>query len=219
VFVGRDSNGRIRHKSHTFQGSKRAAEKELARLVLAQEADPQVVPDEASRSWGPNTTINDAIGGWKANGWDDLSPVTSRRYESIWKVHIEGTIGKKRISSLSPYDVEKYFRRLKADGAGRETVRYVRSVLHRACRLARKWSGNQLHNPVTDTELPSWGLEDLPMPVRPDCGGRRTGPSVLGGPAGGGGDGNAAGGGLRAPLVRHRLGAGDSDHRRISDPG
>jgi integrase len=62
--------------------------------------------------------------------------------------------------------VEKYFRKLKHDGAGRETVRYVRSVLHRACRLARKWSGNQLHNPVTDTELPSWGLDDLPKPVR-----------------------------------------------------
>ncbi len=166
VYVGRDANGRIRHKSHTFQGSKRAAEKELARLVLAQDAEPQVVPDEASRPWGPNTTINDAIGGWKANGWDDLSPVTSRRYESIWKLHIEGTIGKKRIASLSPYDVEKYFRKLKNDGAGRETVRYVRSVLHRACRLARKWSGNQLHNPVTDTELPSWGLEDQPKPVR-----------------------------------------------------
>jgi hypothetical protein len=106
VYVGRDSNGRIRHRSHTFQGSKRAAEKELARLVLAQDAAPQVVPDEASRPWGPTTTINDAISGWKANGWDDLSPVTSRRYESIWKLHIENAIGKKRIASLSPYDVD-----------------------------------------------------------------------------------------------------------------
>lgn len=166
VFVGRDTNGRVRHRSRIFRGVKRAAEKELARLVLEQELQPEVVPDEASRPWGPTTTINDAISGWKANGWDDLSPVTSRRYESVWKVHIRHTIGKKRIASLSPYDVEKYFRQLKANGAGRETVRYVRSVLHRACRLARKWSGNQLHNPVTDTEIPTWGLEDMPAPVR-----------------------------------------------------
>ena len=168
VYVGRDSNGRIRHRSETFQGTKRAAEKELARLVLEQDAAPQVVPDEASRSWGPTTTVNNADSpGWKANGWDDLSPVTSRRYESIWKLHIENSIGKEQGDPRpSPYDVEKYFRKLKNDGAGRETVRYVRSVLHRACRLARKWSGNQLHNPVTDTELPSWGLDDLPKPVR-----------------------------------------------------
>jgi integrase len=166
VYVGRDSNGRIRHQNRYFQGTKRAAEKELARLVLAQDTNPVVVSDEASRPWGPTTTINDAISGWKANGWDDLSPTTSRRYENIWKVHIRDAIGKKRIASLSPYDVEKFFRQLKADGAGRETVRYVRSVLHRSCRLARKWSGNQLHNPVTDTEIPSWGLEDMPEPVR-----------------------------------------------------
>ena len=38
--------------------------------------------------------------------------------------------------------------------------------MHRACRLARKWSGNKLHNPVTDTELPQWGLADQPTPVR-----------------------------------------------------
>ncbi|MGD0255502.1 MAG: site-specific integrase [Acidimicrobiales bacterium] len=138
----------------------------MARLVLEQDLNPEVVPDEASRPWGPTTTINDAISGWKANGWDDLSPVTARRYESVWQVHIHDTIGKKRIASLSPYDVEKYLRQLKANGAGRETVRYVRSILHRACRLARKWSGNQLHNPVTDTEIPSWGLEDMPAPVR-----------------------------------------------------
>lgn len=166
VFVGRDSNNRIRHRSQFFRGTKRAAEKQLARLVLEQDLNPEVVPDEASRPWGPTTTINDAISGWKANGWDDLSPVTARRYESVWQVHIHDTIGKKRIASLSPYDVEKYLRQLKANGAGRETVRYVRSVLHRACRLARKWSGNQLHNPVTDTEIPSWGLEDMPAPVR-----------------------------------------------------
>ena len=122
VYVGRDSNGRVRHRSHTFQGSKRAAEKELARLVLEHDAAPQVVPDDSSRPWGPATTINDAISGWEANGWDDLSPVTSRRYESIWKLHIENAIGKKRITSLSPYDVEKFFRKLKTDGAGRETV-------------------------------------------------------------------------------------------------
>ena len=31
VFLGRDNRGRVRHKSRTFRGSKRAAEKELAR--------------------------------------------------------------------------------------------------------------------------------------------------------------------------------------------
>ncbi len=166
VFVGRDSEGRSKQKSTLFRGTKRAAERELARLVVHQDDNPVVVPDDEARGWGPATTINDAIAGWKENDWDDLSPATVRRYEDTWRLYIKETIGKRKIASLNPYDVEKYFRKMKNDGVGRETVRYVRSVMHRACRLARKWSGNQLHNPITDTELPQWGLEHAPTPVR-----------------------------------------------------
>lgn len=166
VFIGRDAQGRVRHRSSLFRGTKRAAERSLSRMLVDQEDSPAQVPDEASRPWGPTTTINDAIAGWKANGWEDLSPSTARRYENLWDVHIRDRIGRRRIASLTPYDVERYFRDLKAAGAGRETVRYVRSVLHRSCRLARKWSGNELPNPVADTELPSWGSGHESTPVR-----------------------------------------------------
>ena len=150
----------------TFHGSRRAAEKQLERLVAQQAFEPSVVPDEGARAWGPHTTFNDAIAGWRDNGWSDLSRTTTARYESVWKLYIRDGIGRRRIAETGPYDVEKYFRQLKSAGAGRETVRYVRSTLHRACRLARKWSGNALPNPITDTELPSWGTAGRPEPVR-----------------------------------------------------
>jgi integrase len=135
-------------------------------MVVEQDAAPAVVPDETARAWGPETTFNDAIAGWRDNGWADLSPLTTARYENVWKVHIREGIGRRRLASVGPYDVERYFRQLKSAGAGKETVRYVRSVLHRACRLARKWSGNTLPNPIADTELPSWDHASLPDPVR-----------------------------------------------------
>jgi integrase len=166
VFLGRDTSGRVRHQSRLFRGSRRAAEKELARLIVKQDQAPARVPDDAQRQWGPTTTFNDAIAGWRENGWQDLSPTTAQRYESVWHVHIRDTIGCRRIESVGPYDVERFFRKLKADGVGRETIRYSRSVLHRACRLARKWSGNTLSNPVTDTELPVFTRAELPEPVR-----------------------------------------------------
>ena len=62
--------------------------------------------------------------------------------------------------------MEQFFRKLKADGAGRETVRFVRSVLNRACRLARKWSNSTLPNPIAESELPSWGIDEASEPVR-----------------------------------------------------
>lgn len=107
VFLGRDADGRVRHRSTLFRGTRRQAERELARLVVAQEDAPVVVPDESSRPWGPQTTINEATAGWMENGWDDLSPVTSRRYENVWKVHIRDSIGRRKIASHGPYDVER----------------------------------------------------------------------------------------------------------------
>ncbi len=79
VYLGRDAAGKVRQRSVLFRGSKRAAEKELARLVAEQDRAPAVVPDnrvpdDAAREWGPATTVNDAIEAWQANGWDDLSP-------------------------------------------------------------------------------------------------------------------------------------------------
>jgi integrase len=165
VYVGRDSKGRIRHLHRRFQGTRRAAELELARMVLDQESSPPAVP-EAPQQWGKSTTVNDAIAAWKSNGWEDLSPKTVIGYESVWHRYVEKSIGRRRISTLNAYEVEKYFRDLKRAGAGRDTVRHVRVLLNRACKLARKWSGGVLLNPVVDAELPSWALHERGPGVR-----------------------------------------------------
>ena len=160
VFLGRDANGKVRHGYQTFRGGKRAAERELSRLVAAAEDEPVPPPVVEAPRWNVRTTVNDAIQGWKDNGWEDLSPSTVRRYENMWMKHVHGSIGNERLATLSPYDVEKYFRRLKADGLAEASVRQIRAVMHRACRLARKWSGGALPNPIADTELPTWALDE-----------------------------------------------------------
>jgi hypothetical protein len=68
VFLGRDTSGRVRHQSHLSRGSRRAAEKELARLIVKQDQAPARVPDDAQRQWGPTTTFHDAIAGWREKG-------------------------------------------------------------------------------------------------------------------------------------------------------
>ena len=160
VFLGRDDNGKVRHGNQTFRGGKRGAERELSRLVAAADNEPIPPPIVEGPRWSQSTTVNDAIQGWKDNGWEDLSPSTVRRYENMWMKHIHGSIGQQRLTTISPYDVEKYFRRLKADGLAEASVRQIRALMHRACRLARKWSGGVLPNPIADTELPTWALDE-----------------------------------------------------------
>ncbi len=139
---------------------------ELARLVTEQVEGPAIIPQERQYAFGNSTTINMAIEGWKQNGWQDLSPSTTRRYTSIWTTHIKNSIGRRTIATLGPYDVELYLRGLKASGLSEASVRQTRAILHRACRLARKWSGNVLPNPVSGTEMPDWILHEQAEAIR-----------------------------------------------------
>ena len=89
--------------SHKIQdnlrGSEHAAKREPANLVVAQDFEPEVSAETESKTWNATTTMKETIEGWKRNGWNDLSLVTARRYEYVWKVHVEKTIGKRRIAS------------------------------------------------------------------------------------------------------------------------
>lgn len=171
--------------------------------------------------------MDDAIAGWTLNGWDDLSPTTTRRYEVIWRLHVRESIGRRRLVDLTPWDFECYFRELKAAGQSQSSVRYARAMLHRACRLARKWSNGALPNPVADAELPWWRHGEQAV----------RGPSVeevraIMAAADAGEDrrlwlfigrdrrvGCPEGKDMRHPVVRHRLGAGVSPDRRVDHLG
>ncbi|MGA2211464.1 MAG: hypothetical protein ABSH30_17760, partial [Acidimicrobiales bacterium] len=104
VFLGRDSTGRVRHRSVTFRGTKRAAARELTRLAADNEWSAAIA-EPGPVEWGPLTTVNDAIEGWKRNGWQDLSPNTVRGYQGVWDRHVRASIGTRRIATLSPYEL------------------------------------------------------------------------------------------------------------------
>ncbi len=165
VFVGRDSLGKVKHRYARFRGTRRQAERELARLVIEQEDKPAPLI-ESELAWNSSTTINDAIAAWRENGWADLSPTTVRHYQELWDRHIRNGVGRRAISGLTSYEVEKYFRLLKDTGVGQTTIRHIRGLLHRACRLAGKWSSGRLANPIAATEMPVWTLSEQSVGVR-----------------------------------------------------
>ena len=170
VYLGRDRRGRPIQKSRSVRGGKRQAKRALDRLSAEYEPLRDLPTSHmnlvSAPSWGADMTINQAIRAWRDNGWEDLSPTTTERYEQIWRTYVFNRIGRRKIASLSPYDVEQFFRQRKREGVGLRTVQQLRSVLHRACRLSRKWSGNQLPNPVADTELPEWPFDGRAQAVR-----------------------------------------------------
>ncbi len=118
-------------------GTRRDAQAELNQLVAQYQGRLTEVTAEAGAvegrvvRWGPNTTINDAIEGWKLNGWSDLSPTTQRRYQGMWDLQVRNGIDRRRLADLTPWDLERFFRELKAQGLSKDSVRQVRAMLHR----------------------------------------------------------------------------------------
>jgi integrase len=161
IFVGRDASGKVKHRYFTFVGSKRDAERELARQLLLIDEKP--APIIESTKWNKRTTFNEAIEAWKANGWEDLSPKTKMNYQQLWNKYIKDDIGTHPISSTGIYEVEQYFRRLADGGLGESGIKQIRAILHRSCKLAGKWSNGVIPNPVSGAERPKTPRRD---PVR-----------------------------------------------------
>jgi integrase len=178
AYVARKANGSPHHEYRYITGTLSDARDALttlkAEVIAGKYRVPVVEPsgtdvaDEEPRldEWDDLTKVNDAIEGWRLNGWQDLSPSTTRRYISIFQVHVKDTIGKDRVSELTPYKVETYFRGLKDKGLSRSSVRQTRALLHRACSLASKWSERKLQNPIHDAGLPVWTLAEKGVDVR-----------------------------------------------------
>jgi hypothetical protein len=114
AYVARKANGSPHHEYRYITGTLSDARDALttlkAEVIAGKYRVPVVEPsgtDVANEEprldeWDDLTKVNDAIEGWRLNGWQDLSPSTTRRYISIFQVHVKDTIGKDRVSELTP---------------------------------------------------------------------------------------------------------------------
>ena len=115
VYIGRDRSGRVRHRYASSRAS--ALKRGLARLVTQQEDDRHAFRNGKNGPGDrpPPSTMPSKHG---SRTVADLSPNTVRGYEGVWRRDVRDSIGRRRIATLSPYDVERYFRDSKEGGAG-----------------------------------------------------------------------------------------------------
>lgn len=69
IYLGHDEHDRVKHRSVTFRGGKRATEKELTRLAPQYEGMLVPTPDISVR-WSETRTINHALEAWSRNQCD-----------------------------------------------------------------------------------------------------------------------------------------------------
>lgn len=130
IYLGHDDNGRPIQKSKTVRGTKRQAEDEMARMLLARGEGP--IDDQI-------TLERYLTGDWWTFKRPKISPTTAAAWESATRVHIVPDLGDRRLADIRAVDLDAFYARLEAKGLGPARIRQAHTVLSAAFRQAEKW--------------------------------------------------------------------------------
>ena len=158
VFAGRDAvTGRQVSRSETFRGSKRDAERELARLVT------EVGKPVGGRELPPNrVTLTQLIELHLAE--HKGAPGTVGSYRSLLVRHIAPTIGRLRIGAVDARTLDGFYDHLERHGLAASTIRSAHALIRGALRQAVRW-GWLATNVARDARPPTVRRGEVTLPT------------------------------------------------------
>lgn len=139
VYLGRGANNRKLYRSHTVRGTKKDAERELARLVTQIHSGEYVEPNRM--------TTGEYLEKWLADyAKANVTAKTFERYEEMVKKHLTPALGHIRLAKLAPLHVQAYYtealqkgRRDGSGGLSAKTVLHLHRLLREALQQAVRW--------------------------------------------------------------------------------
>lgn len=153
IDVGRDPNGKRRQRWHTVTGTKKDAERELARLAHSLNTGEYVEPNKL--------TVGEYLQRWLADyAKPNTSTRTYERYAEIVRANINPVLGHHKLTVLQPLHIQDFYsqalvsgRRHGPGGLSAQTVLHFHRLLHGALRQAVRWQ-LLVRNPVEAVEPP-----------------------------------------------------------------
>jgi integrase len=139
IFLGRDPGGKQHRKWHAVRGTRRDAQRELARLMNEINTGSYVEP--------ARMTVAEYLDRWLADyAKPKVSPKTYERYQEMIDGHIRPALGSYLLPKLSPLHIQGFYSRALAtgrkDGRGglsSQSVVHFHRLLHKAFAQAVKW--------------------------------------------------------------------------------
>lgn len=121
IGIGRaPTTGKRKRIYRAFQGTKREAEKEMARLIAEIEKGTYVEPAKL--------TFGEYLQRWLNDYKVRLSPTTQRRYQQILNLRVIPQLGMIPLQKLKPIHIKEFYRNLIEKGRIK-IPRYLRQVL------------------------------------------------------------------------------------------
>ena len=146
VFVGRGADGRVRHLNRTIDGTKRDAQKELAKLIADVERGALVTNHSG--------TVSDLVDRWLEAVTPQRTPYTIKEYKRLADRAIKPALGAVRLSKLTARQLDNLYASLTAKGLSAASVRRHHALLHAALGRAVKW-GLVTSNPADRASPPA----------------------------------------------------------------
>jgi len=156
VYVGRSSDGRKRYVERTVRGTKRAAEVELARLL--------VEAGEGRHAAAAPMTFGDLLDRWLALKKLAVEPTTLSSYEWVARTYLRPALGDRKVASLRPIELDGLYAELSERGLSPRTVRICHTVIRQALEQARKW-GLIARSPAVDATPPRQVRHEVTPPT------------------------------------------------------
>jgi integrase len=159
IYLGTDANGKRRYHNHTVRGTKKDAEKwltaALRRLDLGEAVAPAEISLDAYLDKWLATAVTPRV---RAHTLDDYTRLLVR--------YIRPKLGKHRLASITPLDLQSLYGAMTSNGLTARTVRYTHSVLSSAFKQAIRWQMLQ-QNPCANVELPKQQRKEM-MALSPE---------------------------------------------------
>lgn len=130
VFAGRDG-GKVRWVSRTISGTKRTAQKELAKLVTDVESGAVAKSHQGS--------VADLLDRWLEDIAPMRSVLTMKEHRRSVEVDIKPALGAVDLRKLTGRDLDRFYSQLLARGLSQASVRRRHAVLAAALKRAVKW--------------------------------------------------------------------------------
>ena len=147
VFVGRDpSTGKRKYHNKTIHGNKKDAQRYLNRVLRERDTDTFVEPSRE--------TLGEYLQRWlEASAKPRVRERTYWDYRLLLARYIRPGLEHRRLSQLTPAEIQGLYGEMLARGLSSRTVRLTHSVLRSALEQAVRW-GLLARNPAALVDLP-----------------------------------------------------------------
>lgn len=156
VYLGQE-DGKKQYLNRTVKGTISQARQELTRMLREVDTCTYVQPS--------NQTLADYMSEWLETKRGTVAESTFSDYSRLNNSYIVPALGKKKLSQISPMDVQLFYSGLDLSP---RSVRYVHSVLRQALGQAVKWN-LLVRNPAEHAELPKRSHREIAVLSKEDA--------------------------------------------------